>query len=190
MKPQIHYGRKLLFLTTVFLSISFLSISQTIKGVVSDSVGKPLTGATVEIKGTSIRTSTNTEGVYSITGRKPLTTKDAIVVSFTGYQTTHVPFTGKTNINIELHSAQTVLNEVVVTALGIKRKEKSLGLPVSSRITGTGYNAHLAADNPVDFGSTVSDINPDDIEKITVLKGAGATTGGKELISLRSLSIR
>ncbi len=49
------------------------------------------------------------------------------------------------------------------------------GVPVSSRITGTGYKAHLAADSPVDFGSTVSDINPDDIEKITVLKGAGAT---------------
>lgn len=259
MKPQIHYGRKLLFLTTVFLSISFLSISQTIKGVVSDSAGQPLAGATVEIKGTSVRTSTNTEGVYSITPRKPLTTKDAIVVSFTGYQTTQLPFTGNTNINIELHSAQTVLNEVVVTALGIKREEKSLGyaaqmvsenavkdakannwvnslsgkvaglniqgtgsgpmgssritlrgesslnldnnqalivvdgVPVSSRITGTGYNAHLAADNPVDFGSTVLDINPDDIEKITVLKGAGATAlygsraaGGAIIITTKS----
>lgn len=49
------------------------------------------------------------------------------------------------------------------------------GVPVSSKITGTGYKAHLAADSPVDFGSTVSDINPDDIDKITVLKGAGAT---------------
>lgn len=188
-----------------------------------------------------------------------MTTKDAIVVSFTGYQTAQVPFTGKTNLNIELHSAQTVLNEVVVTALGIKREEKSLGyaaqtvsenavkdakannwvnslsgkvaglniqgtgsgpmgssritlrgesslnldnnqalivvdgVPVSSRITGTGYNAHLAADNPVDFGSTVSDINPDDIEKITVLKGAGATAlygsraaGGAIIITTKS----
>lgn len=49
------------------------------------------------------------------------------------------------------------------------------GVPVSSRITGTGNNAHLAADSPVDFGSDVSDINPDDIESITVLKGPGAT---------------
>lgn len=49
------------------------------------------------------------------------------------------------------------------------------GVPVSSKITGTGQKAHLAADSPVDFGSDVSDINPDDIEKITVLKGAGAT---------------
>jgi TonB-linked SusC/RagA family outer membrane protein len=49
------------------------------------------------------------------------------------------------------------------------------GVPVSSKITGTGFKAHLAADSPVDFGSDVSDINPDDIEKVTVLKGPGAT---------------
>ncbi len=49
------------------------------------------------------------------------------------------------------------------------------GIPVSSKITGTGYKAHLGADSPVDFGSDVSDINPDDIENITVLKGPGAT---------------
>lgn len=49
------------------------------------------------------------------------------------------------------------------------------GVPISSKITGTGFKAHLAADSPVDFGSDVSDINPDDIEKITVLKGPGAT---------------
>jgi TonB-dependent SusC/RagA subfamily outer membrane receptor len=67
------------------------------------------------------------------------------------------------------------------------------GVPISSKITGTGYNAHLAADNPVDFGSTVSDINPDDIEKITVLKGAGATAlygsraaGGAIIITTKS----
>lgn len=49
------------------------------------------------------------------------------------------------------------------------------GVPISSKITGTGYTSHLPADSPVDYGSTVSDINPDDIEKITVLKGPGAT---------------
>jgi TonB-linked SusC/RagA family outer membrane protein len=49
------------------------------------------------------------------------------------------------------------------------------GVPVSSKITGTGFSSHLSADSPVDFGSDVSDINPDDIEKITILKGPGAT---------------
>jgi len=49
------------------------------------------------------------------------------------------------------------------------------GVPISSKITGTSYNSHLATDSPVDFGSGVSDINPDDIASITVLKGPGAT---------------
>jgi TonB-linked SusC/RagA family outer membrane protein len=67
------------------------------------------------------------------------------------------------------------------------------GVPVSKRITGTGYSSHLSADNPVDFGSDLSDINPDDIEKVTVLKGAGATAlygsraaGGAILITTKS----
>lgn len=67
------------------------------------------------------------------------------------------------------------------------------GVPVSKRITGTGYSSHLSADNPVDFGSQLSDINPDDIEKVTVLKGAGATAlygsraaGGAILITTKS----
>jgi TonB-linked SusC/RagA family outer membrane protein len=67
------------------------------------------------------------------------------------------------------------------------------GVPVSKRITGTGYSSHLSADNPVDFGSDLSDINPDDIEKVTILKGAGATAlygsraaGGAILITTKS----
>jgi TonB-linked SusC/RagA family outer membrane protein len=49
------------------------------------------------------------------------------------------------------------------------------GIPISSKITGTGYKAHLATDSPVDFGSDLSDLNPDDIASVTVLKGPGAT---------------
>ncbi len=49
------------------------------------------------------------------------------------------------------------------------------GVPISSKITGTGFNSHLSADSPVDYGSTLSDLNPDDIDKVTVLKGPGAT---------------
>ncbi|HTL07450.1 MAG TPA: TonB-dependent receptor plug domain-containing protein, partial [Chitinophagaceae bacterium] len=49
------------------------------------------------------------------------------------------------------------------------------GIPISSKITGTGFKAHLATDSPVDFGSDLSDLNPDDIASVTVLKGPGAT---------------
>jgi TonB-linked SusC/RagA family outer membrane protein len=66
-------------------------------------------------------------------------------------------------------------------------------VPVSSKITGTGHSSHLSQDSPVDFGSTLSDINPEDIEKVTVLKGAGATAlygaraaGGAIIITTKS----
>lgn len=259
MKSAGKYGKNLLFLTTLFLSIHFISLSQTIRGVVSDSIGQPLPGATVAIKSTSVLTSTDANGTYIITGKNTLTSKDVLIFSFMGYQTAEVPFKGNPNVNVQLFSSRNELNEVVVTALGIRREEKSLGysaqtinesavkdakannwvntlsgkvaglniqgtgsgpmgssritlrgesslnldnnqalivvdgVPISSKITGTGYKAHLAADNPVDFGSTVSDINPDDIEKITVLKGAGATAlygsraaGGAIIITTKS----
>ena len=67
------------------------------------------------------------------------------------------------------------------------------GVPISSKITGTGFTSHLSNDNPVDYGSNVSDINPDDIEKISVLKGPGATAlygsraaGGAIIITTKS----
>ncbi len=148
MKPQITYAGNVLFLTTVFLSIPFLSFSQTIIGVVSDSIGQPLPGATVEIKGTLIRTSTNTDGAYSITGRKPLSTKDVIVFSFTGLKNTEVSYAGNSNINVQLQSAQTVLNEVIVTALGIRREEKSLG-----------YAAQTVSENAVKDARTNNWVN-------------------------------
>ncbi len=215
--------------------------AQTVRGVVADSSGLPLQGATVEIPGTGARTITNAEGAYSLTISRPIALTDVITFSYSGYSAERIRLNGKTIINQRLQPAANVLNEVVVTALGIRREEKSLGyaaqtvgesavkdaktnnwanaltgkvaglniqgtgsgpmgssritlrgesslnldnnqalivvdgVPVSSRITGTGYKAHLAADNPVDFGSTVSDINPDDIQAVTVLKGAGAT---------------
>lgn len=67
------------------------------------------------------------------------------------------------------------------------------GVPVSSKISGTGFNSHLSQDSPVDFGSDISDLNPDDIERITVLKGPGATAlygsraaGGALIITTKS----
>ncbi len=49
------------------------------------------------------------------------------------------------------------------------------GIPISSKIVSTGFSSHLSADNPVDYGSHASDINPEDIESVNVLKGPAAT---------------
>ncbi len=48
------------------------------------------------------------------------------------------------------------------------------GVPISSSQTGTGDGPIIGSDNPVDFGSSLSDLNPEDIENISVLKGPGA----------------
>ena len=66
---------------------------------------------------------------------------------------------GETSLNLENNQALIILD----------------GVPISSKITGTGFTSHLSADSPVDYGPTVSDLNPDDIENVTVLKGPGAT---------------
>ncbi|WKK58438.1 MULTISPECIES: SusC/RagA family TonB-linked outer membrane protein [unclassified Sphingobacterium] len=49
------------------------------------------------------------------------------------------------------------------------------GVPLSSKITGTGFNSYLSQDSPVDFGSNISNVNADDIDNVTVLKGPAAT---------------
>jgi TonB-linked SusC/RagA family outer membrane protein len=67
------------------------------------------------------------------------------------------------------------------------------GIIVSNKPSGNNGGANLAAESPVDFGSSVSDINPDDIESVTVLKGPGATAlygsrgaGGAIIITTKS----
>jgi TonB-linked SusC/RagA family outer membrane protein len=67
------------------------------------------------------------------------------------------------------------------------------GVVISNQVSGNGGGNNLAAESPVDFGSTVSDINPDDIENISVLPGAGATAlygsrgaGGAIIITTKS----
>ena len=197
---------------------------------------KPIEGVTVSVKNGTQKTTTNAVGVFTIAAAKG----SSLVVSVVGYQEKQVVVSAS-SLTIELIPSTAVLGDVVVTALGIKRNEKSLGyaaqsvsenavkdaktnnwvnslsgkvaglniqgtgagpmgssritlrgenslnldnnqalividgVPVSSKITGTGYNSNLSADSPVDYGSDLSDINPDDIANITVLKGPGAT---------------
>lgn len=221
--------------------LSAFSQTTRITGRVTDNHGQVLPGVTISLKGSTAATSTNANGTYSFNAPRALTKNDVLVFNFLGFQSQEIPYTGQQEVNIQLVEDTKSLGEVVVTALGIKREEKSLGyaaqtikssavedaktnnwvnslsgkvaglniqgtgsgpigssritlrgenslnldnnqalivldgVPVSSKITGTGFKAHLATDSPVDFGSDVSDINPDDIASITVLKGPGAT---------------
>lgn len=202
-----------------------------ITGKVLDEKGQPLIGASVKVKGLSTGVSTNANGEFSI----DVPGNAILVVSFIGYDPQEVSVAGKTTLTIRLTPSTNTLNQVVVTALGIKREAKSLGystttvggeqltqsrevnlgnaltgkvagVSVANNSTGTGGssrvvirgNNSLTGDNQplyvidgvpfdrtnqgsagqyggIDLGDGLSNINPDDIANIQVLKGAAAS---------------
>lgn len=95
----------------------------TVKGKVTDSKGEPLAGVNVVVKGTTIGVITDIDGGYSINVPSEEAT---LVFSFVGYLSQEVAVSGKTEVNITLIEDVKQLNEVVVTALGIKRDKKTL----------------------------------------------------------------
>lgn len=211
-----------------------------IKGKVLDTDGTtPLLGVTVKQVGTKGGTITDIDGNFSIgiTGKDPV-----LIFTYVGYDAQQVKVGNKRHLTIIMHEDTKTLKDVVVTALGIKREEKSLGysvskvtgedltktvsgnwmnsmkgkvaglsmvdagtgpmnsmrvtlrgdhslnysnsealfvvdgVPINSGTVATGSGSTYAnQDAPVDFGNGASDINPEDIESVTVLKGAAAT---------------
>ncbi|TAM94120.1 MAG: SusC/RagA family TonB-linked outer membrane protein [Chitinophagaceae bacterium] len=96
---------------------------EKVTGTVSDSTGHPLVGVTIQVKGTTVGTVTDANGNFSIDAPE----NSILLISYIGYQTKEVHVNGQTQINIVLQPSATGLNEVVVTALGIKRQERELG---------------------------------------------------------------
>ena len=97
--------------------------------VTSADDGSALPGVSVVVRGTTIGAVTDFEGNYSITVPDASGT---LVFSFVGMLSQEIPIEGRTMINIVLESSATELDEVVVTALGMTRTEKSLGYSVQS----------------------------------------------------------
>ncbi len=98
----------------------------TVSGVITDNQG-PVAGAAVMIKGGSGGVMTGVDGDYALAGVKP---GDVIVVSLLGYEELEIPYTGQAVLNAVLNVSSEFLDEVVVTALGIKRSEKTLAYNV------------------------------------------------------------
>ncbi len=225
--------KKLLnFLVFVFLLSggTILAQSKTVSGTITDESGVPLPGASVILEGTNIGVSSDFDGKYTI----DLSNDGTLVFSMLGFQNQKISSIGQKTINVILLSSLEALDEIVVTALGIKREKKALGYAVQEidaedltaaangnintalqgkvagvNITttgGIGGNARLdlrgtssligddkvlwvidgvpfAADDtsdPEDLfggisnGGGLLDINPDDIESVSVLKGGQA----------------
>lgn len=219
----------------------FLSLAaqETLKGKITDPDGMPLPGATVLVKDTNNGTSTDFNGDFTLNVSSiPVT----LTVSFIGFTTKDIEATSTQVGSVQLQENENALNEVVVTALGIKREEKKLGfsqetvqgdnlaqtipnnwssglkgkvaglnitsagsgpinsqqitlrgnnslnpngnnalividgVPMDSEISTSGSgSAYGGADSPIDYGNAISDLNAEDIESVTVLKGPGAT---------------
>ncbi|GGG21429.1 SusC/RagA family TonB-linked outer membrane protein [Christiangramia forsetii] len=101
---------------------------QTITGMVTDSDGLPLPGVNVLVKGTSTGVQTDFDGNYSINAN----VGDVLAFSFVGLKTAEYTVANNTEIDVVLEADAAQLDEVVVTALGIKREKKSLGYATQS----------------------------------------------------------
>ncbi len=211
---------------------SIYAQTKEISGTVTSAEdGSTIPGVSVSVKGTTLGTITDLDGNYVITAPQEART---LVFSFVGMQTQELAITGN-RVDVEMESDVVGINEVVVTALGIKRSQKAIGYAaasvgaeeltktrnsdimssVSGKVAGVqistsssdpgasnsviirgvtslgGSNQPLyvidgvpltnnsssssSLDNGFDFGNAANLVNPDDVDNITILKGASAT---------------
>ena len=119
--------KSLFRLLVVFLLSAQVAMAQkAVTGVVSDSDGIPLPGATVLVQGTTTGVTTDFDGNFSIN----VSEGQSLEFSFVGYETAVVTVGAGNVINITL-SLGTQLEEVIVTSLGITREKRALGYAVS-----------------------------------------------------------
>lgn len=223
----------LLYLVLSVCTVATTFAQRTITGTITDTGGVPLIGANVLIKGTTTGTITDLDGSFSFEAADDAAT---LVATYTGFETQEIDITGISTVTIVMTEG-TLLDEVVVTALGIEKDAKTLGYAIDNvdgedltkaresniinalqgKVTGvnignTGGNlggsskiiirgaTSLSGNNdplwvvdgvPInndqfvsngtrisgnrDFSNGASVINPDDVETMSVLKGAAAT---------------
>lgn len=123
--------KALLMLTVMFVMTAFTGFGQAITGrVTSASEGSALPGVSVLLKGTTVGTTTDADGRYTL--QVPGDVNNAtLTFSFIGFTSQEVSVSGRTSIDVSLAEDITQLGEVVVTALGIAREKKALGYAVS-----------------------------------------------------------
>src|SRR5690606_31614534 len=98
-------------------------INQEVTGIVRDEGGNPLPGVTIQEKGTTNGTISNNDGAFRITVSGP---SSVLTFSFIGFISQDIQVGNQTVIELILSQDNKLLTELVVTALGVKREEKSL----------------------------------------------------------------
>lgn len=121
--------RKFLTIFTILLfsGVFVFAQTRTITGKVTDAAGQPVEGASIQIKGSNVGTSANQEGDYTIPARRG----DVIVVSAINFGSKEFPVSTQNLINVTLDRSEGRIEEIVVTAVGIRRSDKELGYAVA-----------------------------------------------------------
>lgn len=186
--------------------------SYTLRGVVEDSTGEPLTGASVLVKGTTNGVATDIDGNFALKVKNG----DVISISYIGYKTEEIKVAGQNDIKVVLVEDTQMLEDVVVIGYGTARKKDLTGAVVQvnpdkiadqnpgsvqdvlrgvpglqigydSSAKGQGASIRLRGQNSLGtdaapmivldgmaFYGELSEINPDDIAQIDVLKDASS----------------
>lgn len=100
--------------------------THTVSGIVKDENGLPIIGATVKVRGAQMGVVTDIDGKFSL----KTSVGSVLTVSYIGYKTQDIKVQEGGSLNIKLEPESKQLNEVVVTALGIKRSQKALSYNV------------------------------------------------------------
>ena len=205
-----------LLIAVIAISLCSAAYAQniTVSGVVTDSAtGEPISFASLQVKGTMIGTSTDIDGLYSISAPA----NGTLIFSFMGYKEVEIPIAGKTQVNAELSPDSQTLEETIVVAFGTATKESftgsatvvksadiaktqssdvtralegvvagvqmttstgTLGSSPSIMIRGASSmsagTAPLYVVDGIPFSGDMNNINPADIESMTVLKDAAS----------------
>jgi TonB-dependent starch-binding outer membrane protein SusC len=102
-------------------------VEKKVTGKITDPNGAPLSGVTVTIKGTTKATTTNEQGVFTITADD----NDVIVFSYVGYESQEIKVGDKSQFNLSLVSAASSLENIVVIGYGTVKKRDLTGAVVS-----------------------------------------------------------
>ncbi len=118
----------MLFLTCLFIGIGLATaqVTRVTGNVTSSEDGEPVVGASVLVKGTNVGTITDIDGNFTI-GNVPRNAT-TLVISFIGMQTQEIPI--RETVRVMLRPDSELLDEVVVTAMGISKEKKALGYAV------------------------------------------------------------
>ncbi len=130
----------LLLLSCLLVSASFSQNTFKVSGKVSDDAGKPVSGASVLVKGTSVGTTTGTDGSFELNAPSG---KSVLVISSVGYTDQEIDINNRNTINVTLASGASTLEDVVVIGYGTRKK---------SDVTGSvaGINQKDIRSRPVD----------------------------------------